>query len=44
MLNNPVEYELMAAAEKRHWWYVTLHKRVFSAIEKQFADKKILPY
>lgn len=40
MLNNPVEYALMAAAEKRHWWYVALHSRVFSAIEKQFGANK----
>jgi len=32
MLNNPVEYALMAAAEKRHWWYRVLHERSLSPL------------
>jgi ubiquinone/menaquinone biosynthesis C-methylase UbiE len=30
MLNNPVEYERMAAVEQNHWWYRVLHERVLT--------------
>ncbi len=40
MVENKAEYYLMSMAEERHWWYVTLHQRVFSAIKKQFGDRK----
>lgn len=33
MLNNPTEYALMAAAEKRHWWYRVLHERTINALQ-----------
>jgi SAM-dependent methyltransferase len=40
MVENKAEYYLMSMAEERHWWYVTLHQRVFAAINNQFSNKK----
>ncbi len=45
MLNNPVEYSLMAIAEKRHWWYRVLHEQTIRAldlfIEKNGIEKSL---
>lgn len=32
MLNNPIEYDRMAAVEQNHWWYRVLHKRVLNQL------------
>jgi SAM-dependent methyltransferase len=41
MLGNKEEYERMAEAEGKHWWYSSLHERVLRTIQKQFTGKEI---
>ena len=31
---NPIEYEIMAAQEERHWWYRGLRSAIASCIER----------
>ncbi len=42
MLGNKDEYDRMAEAEGKHWWYITLHERVIKAIQKQFPGNKTI--
>ena len=41
MLGNKDEYDRMAEAEGKHWWYRSLHERVLRTIQKQFASRDI---
>lgn len=41
MIDNPREYEIMAAVEASHWWYRCLHRAVLDAIERQFESRQI---
>jgi SAM-dependent methyltransferase len=41
MLANKSEYDKMAAAEGRHWWYVTLHNLIYSTIKNRFTSRDI---
>lgn len=39
MLKNVAEYKKMADVETRHWWYVSLHRMVLTALSKHRIDK-----
>lgn len=41
MINRPEEYEIMANAEKWHWWYLLLHEKTIYTLEKNFSTKTI---
>jgi SAM-dependent methyltransferase len=41
MLGNKDEYDRMAEAEGKHWWYSSLHERVLRTIQKQFTGREI---
>ena len=41
MLANKSEYDKMAAAEGRYWWYATLHNLIYSAIRNRFTSRDI---
>ncbi len=40
MLGNKDEYDRMAEAEEKHWWYCSLHGLVLKTIQKHYPGKK----
>ncbi len=40
MLNSRVEYDRMAQADVKHWWYATLHLLVLRSIRLNFKNNK----
>ncbi len=41
MIDNPREYETMARVETDHWWYQSLHSKVYNTLADHFGHRDI---